>query len=76
MADLDVPDSDERVAAILADPRTYFAEARRRAWESAGAEVAADLAARAEHRRNHARPRPTHPPTWLPANTRPQTQTD
>jgi hypothetical protein len=76
MADLDVPDSGERVAAILADPRTYFAEATRRAWQAAEAEVAADLRARAQHRRNHAEPRPTHPPTWLPAHVEPANQTN
>lgn len=53
MADLEVPDNGERIVAILTDPQTYFAEARQRALRSAEAEVAADLRARAEQRRNH-----------------------
>lgn len=58
MTELEAVDSGLRVAAILTDPEAYFAEAARRAWESAAADVAADLEARAEHRRNHAEPRP------------------
>lgn len=63
MADLNYPNNAERVAAILTDPATYFHEAKRRAWRSAEADVAAELKARATRRRNHnAAPRPEPTP--------------
>jgi len=43
---------DPRVWAILNTPDEYFATARRQAWLRAKEEVAADLARRAQQRRN------------------------
>jgi hypothetical protein len=42
---------DPRVLAILTAPDEYFAQARRRAWLLAQADVAADLARREQRRR-------------------------
>lgn len=44
---------DQRVAALLADPESYFAAARERARAIARAEVEAELARRALARHNH-----------------------
>ncbi len=43
---------DARVWAILTTPDEYFARARRQAWLQAREDVAADLARRAQWRRN------------------------
>jgi len=43
---------DARVWAILKTPDEYFARARRQAWLRAREDVAADLARRAQRRRN------------------------
>jgi hypothetical protein len=53
MVQINVPRPDERVAAILADPDGYFAAATARAWAWAEVEVDADLARRAQRRRDH-----------------------
>ena len=62
------PSPDGRVTEILADPDDYFARACARAWRFAEAEIDADLAERARHRRDE-HPGPTQPPSWLPAIT-------
>lgn len=53
---------DARVSAMLSNPAGYFSVARRRAWEKARVDVAADLDRRARVRRNGTlrpkRPRP------------------
>ena len=43
---------DARVSAMLSNPDRYFRAARRRAWNKAVAEVAADLDRRARARRD------------------------
>jgi hypothetical protein len=45
-------DAQRRLEAILTDPEGYFARARADAWAQASDEVDAELAARAEARRN------------------------
>ena len=46
---------DPRVWAILKTPDEYFATARSQAWLRATEEVAADLARRAQRRRNESK---------------------
>jgi hypothetical protein len=50
---------DERVWAILETPDEYFARARRQAWLRAREDIAADLARRAQRRRNGELKEPT-----------------
>jgi hypothetical protein len=66
---IEIPSVEARVAEILSDPNRYFADASARAWLAAKAEIDADLANRAQHRRNHHKTRPAQPPTWLPTMT-------
>ena len=68
---IETPNLDARVAEILSDPDRYFAAARARACIAAKAEIDADLAQRAQDRRNHRKTRPVHSPTWAPAATDP-----
>lgn len=46
------PSPDQRLLAVLKDPRAYFAAARSRAQAIAAAEVHVELAARAYQRRH------------------------
>lgn len=48
---------DPRIAAWLADPYRFFADARQRAWLEAGREVRLDLARRERRRNGRARRR-------------------
>lgn len=43
---------DPRVGAILKAPDEYFARARRKAWQKAREDIAADLARRAQRRQD------------------------
>jgi hypothetical protein len=51
---------DARVTAMLSNPDLYFSNARRRAWDKAVVDVAADLDRRARARRD-GRPGPGDP---------------
>ncbi|WP_193607421.1 hypothetical protein [Nocardioides lijunqiniae] len=46
------PRQDDRIARALADPKTYFEQARRRARREVEAEVAQERAASAPRRRS------------------------